>query len=352
MCVGGGYVTYMGGSMCFIYTYVRARSKYPHAHTSHHTHASLSFSLSLSLSLTHTHTHTSHTPHPPPPQHQEGMSSFKAQREAQRKADAGNKTAWNSLFMRPDTVAEAVAAHFGMSKSELLERHAGDLPLRMALGETHVIAATKKDLGDAGVLGGWGGGEVCTWGWMWVYMGVWGCDYTCTSILAKFLLHTHTTHTPHTTHTHTGVNVAALESAAAAAGSGSTKHTTTKNTTTTTHASIQRSTTTLLLKNLPYTTTREELEELCGRAGQLARLVLPSTHTLALVEYLEPQDARTYVMGLGWLVFVCWVFLVGVGVVSVFSVLFVLSAIIMLLYTLTYFPNTHPHTHPSPQQGI
>lgn len=76
--------------------------------------------------------------------------SFKAQRAAQRKAEAGNRAAWNTLFMRPDTVAEAVAAHYGVSKAELLERHAGDLPLRMALGETHIIATTKKELGDAG----------------------------------------------------------------------------------------------------------------------------------------------------------------------------------------------------------
>ena len=82
------------------------------------------------------------------PQNAEG--TFKQQRAAQRKAEAGNRAAWNSLFMRPDTVAEAVAAHYGVSKSELLERHAGDLPLRMALGETHVIATTKKELGDAG----------------------------------------------------------------------------------------------------------------------------------------------------------------------------------------------------------
>lgn len=80
-----------------------------------------------------------------------------------------------------------------------------------------------------------------------------------------------------------GVDVAALEAAAAAGGSAAKQG-----------ASVERSSTTLLLKNLPWTASREELEALCGRAGGLARLVLPSTRTLALVEYLEPQDARTY----------------------------------------------------------
>lgn len=52
----------------------------------------------------------------------------------------------------------------GVSKSELLDREAGDLAVRMALGETHVIAETKRALGDAGGLGcagdaGWAGEE-------------------------------------------------------------------------------------------------------------------------------------------------------------------------------------------------
>lgn len=36
----------------------------------------------------------------------------------------------------------------------------------------------------------------------------------------------------------------------------------------------------------------EDLSEMFGRVGGLARLVLPPTRTLALIEYLEPQDAR------------------------------------------------------------
>lgn len=65
---------------------------------------------------------------------------FKAQRAAQRRAEAGNRAAWSSLFMRADTVAAAVAAHYGVSKSQLLDGAAADLPLRMALGEAQVRA--------------------------------------------------------------------------------------------------------------------------------------------------------------------------------------------------------------------
>ncbi len=38
----------------------------------------------------------------------------------------------------------------GVSKSELLDREAGDLAVRMALGETQVIAETKRALAEAG----------------------------------------------------------------------------------------------------------------------------------------------------------------------------------------------------------
>ncbi|KAL3138544.1 hypothetical protein ABBQ32_006320 [Trebouxia sp. C0010 RCD-2024] len=153
-------------------------------------------------------------------------TKFKETREADRKSQAGNRAAWNTLFMRSDTVAEAVAAHYGISKSQLLSKDAADLPVRMALGEAHVIAMTKKALGDA------------------------------------------------------GVSVEVLEGAAAASGKASSTQ------------ALQRSPVCLIVKNLPYSTSEEDLFELFGGSGQLARLVLPPTRTLALVEYTEPQDAR------------------------------------------------------------
>eukprot|EP00252_Welwitschia_mirabilis_P000424 TRINITY_DN10427_c0_g1_i2.p1 TRINITY_DN10427_c0_g1~~TRINITY_DN10427_c0_g1_i2.p1 ORF type:complete len:872 (+),score=224.55 TRINITY_DN10427_c0_g1_i2:175-2790(+) len=82
-----------------------------------------------------------------------GMNIFKHKREEQKKAAeaSGDTRAWNSLFMHPDTVAENVARKFKISKSELLNPEADDLAVRMALGETHVIAETKKALSEAGV---------------------------------------------------------------------------------------------------------------------------------------------------------------------------------------------------------
>eukprot|EP01018_Ginkgo_biloba_P026341 Gb_17564 [translate_table: standard] len=83
----------------------------------------------------------------------QAMNKFKQEREDQRKASeaSGDTRAWNSLFMHPDTIAENVARKYGISKSDLLNPEADDLAVRMALGETHIIAETKKALSDEGV---------------------------------------------------------------------------------------------------------------------------------------------------------------------------------------------------------
>ncbi|XP_010434383.1 PREDICTED: multiple RNA-binding domain-containing protein 1 isoform X3 [Camelina sativa] len=79
--------------------------------------------------------------------------TFKQKREEQRKASeaGGNTKAWNSLFMRPDTILENIVRVYGVSKSELLDREAEDPAVRLALGETKVIAKTKEAFAKAGV---------------------------------------------------------------------------------------------------------------------------------------------------------------------------------------------------------
>jgi hypothetical protein len=69
-----------------------------------------------------------------------GGSCFKSVRDAQRKAEAGNKAAWSTLYMRDDTIAEAIAAILGIPKSELLDPEAPDAAVRLALGEAQVLA--------------------------------------------------------------------------------------------------------------------------------------------------------------------------------------------------------------------
>lgn len=52
---------------------------------------------------------------------------FKKRKREEQKLNAGNRAAWNTLFMRADTVAEAIASHFGISKSQLLDKEAAGL---------------------------------------------------------------------------------------------------------------------------------------------------------------------------------------------------------------------------------
>ncbi|XP_043724842.1 multiple RNA-binding domain-containing protein 1-like isoform X2 [Telopea speciosissima] len=83
----------------------------------------------------------------------QASKTFKQQREEQRKASeaSGDTQAWNSLFTRADTVVENIARTLGVDKSDLLDREADDLAVRIALGETQVIAETKNALNNLGV---------------------------------------------------------------------------------------------------------------------------------------------------------------------------------------------------------
>lgn len=82
---------------------------------------------------------------------QNGTSSFKRDKEMKMKKEATNKVAWNTLFMRSDTVAEAVADMYNMSKSDLLDPTVSDMAVRLALGEVKVINMTKEYLEESGV---------------------------------------------------------------------------------------------------------------------------------------------------------------------------------------------------------
>merc|ERR1712083_1191139 len=51
-------------------------------------------------------------------------------------------------------------------------------------------------------------------------------------------------------------------------------------------------TTTILVRNLPYGVTLDDLTEVFGKLGTIARIVLPVTATLAIIEYNEPKNAK------------------------------------------------------------
>ncbi|KAI8097768.1 uncharacterized protein BX664DRAFT_293484 [Halteromyces radiatus] len=54
----------------------------------------------------------------------------------------------------------------------------------------------------------------------------------------------------------------------------------------------ERSETVILVKNIPYGTSEEELRGLFGKFGELGRVLIPPAKTMAVVEFLEPSEAR------------------------------------------------------------
>tara|TARA_B110000977_G_scaffold17463_1_gene21213 strand:+ start:696 stop:1292 length:597 start_codon:yes stop_codon:yes gene_type:complete len=86
-----------------------------------------------------------------------------------------------------------------------------------------------------------------------------------------------------------GVDPDTLVSAAAAAGAGKGGQ-----------KLVKRSGIAILLKNLPYEGDQDELRTMCEKFGVVSRFVLPDTKTIAVVEFLEPTDARKAFKGLAY----------------------------------------------------
>ncbi|KAJ1985004.1 Multiple RNA-binding domain-containing protein 1 [Dimargaris cristalligena] len=58
-------------------------------------------------------------------------------------------------------------------------------------------------------------------------------------------------------------------------------------------AKKERSETVILVKNIPHSTTEEELRDIFGKHGNLGRILLPPARTIAVVEFLEASEARS-----------------------------------------------------------
>lgn len=79
-------------------------------------------------------------------------NSFRAQRERELKASASNDYNWNSLFLRSDTVLDAIAAKLGVQKSAIMSVQSDNLATRLAIAETNLIHETKAYLEQEGVI--------------------------------------------------------------------------------------------------------------------------------------------------------------------------------------------------------
>ncbi|EPY78398.1 putative RNA-binding protein 19 [Camelus ferus] len=145
-----------------------------------------------------------------------GSSSYKKKKESKDKANSSSSHNWNTLFMGPNAVADAIAQKYSATKSQVFDHETkGSVAVRVALGETQLVQEVRRFLIDNGV---------------------------------------------------------SLDSFSQAAA--------------------ERSKTVILVKNLPAGTLAAELQETFGRFGSLGRVLLPEGGVTAIVEFLEPLEAR------------------------------------------------------------
>ncbi|XP_001807432.1 probable RNA-binding protein 19 [Tribolium castaneum] len=146
----------------------------------------------------------------------EESTNFKKKKEAKQKSEAGSSHNWNSLFLGHNAVAEVIADTYSTSKEKVMGLHDdGSAAVRLALGETQIVAQTRKYLEQEGVQ------------------------------LDAF-----------------------------------------------SNNKCKRSKTVILVKNLPNKTEAKEIRTIFEKFGLVGRLILPPSGITAIVEFLEPSEAR------------------------------------------------------------
>nr|XP_050028787.1 probable RNA-binding protein 19 [Dermacentor andersoni] len=79
--------------------------------------------------------------------------SYKDKKEAELKKSSGRSHNWNTLFLGANALADVIAERYATSKQELLGTETGEsVAVRMALGETQVVAETREFLESNGVV--------------------------------------------------------------------------------------------------------------------------------------------------------------------------------------------------------
>ncbi|XP_034831745.1 LOW QUALITY PROTEIN: probable RNA-binding protein 19 [Maniola hyperantus] len=146
----------------------------------------------------------------------EGLS-FKEKKAKKLKQQAKSSHNWNALFLGVNAVADVVAANYNTTKEQLLSDNNKNTSaaVRLALGETQLVAETKSFLESNGV-----------------YLDAFN------------------------------------------------------------RPAKKRSKTCILVKNLPAGTDKDEIKVLFEKHGQLARFLMPNHGITALVDFIEPFEAK------------------------------------------------------------
>lgn len=72
--------------------------------------------------------------------------TFQEKKEAKMQEMKHSSHNWNSLFMRSDAIADAIAARQNIQKADLFDREKDNAAVRLALAETTILNETKKML--------------------------------------------------------------------------------------------------------------------------------------------------------------------------------------------------------------
>lgn len=148
--------------------------------------------------------------------------TFKDKKDIVAKKLSESDHNWNSLFLRPDTMMDAIAEKIGVSKSQIMDLSSSDIAVKVASAETHLIQETKDYLELNGIS------------------------------LEAFKTHS------------------------------------------------KRSDKIILVKNIPFSTTFDELKQLFCKYGTLGRIALPQTKSIVVIEFLNPEEAKSAFRGLAY----------------------------------------------------
>lgn len=81
----------------------------------------------------------------------EDTERYKFKKELTKKAESMKDKSWNSMYLRSDTILDALSERYNLNKRDILNPEANNLAVRVALGETELIAETKQFLISQGV---------------------------------------------------------------------------------------------------------------------------------------------------------------------------------------------------------
>ncbi|CAK4643061.1 hypothetical protein LEN26_003632 [Aphanomyces euteiches] len=77
--------------------------------------------------------------------------TYKQKKELERKALANSKVGWNASYIRGDATVDALASRLQVNKGEILDKEAGNMAVRLAIGETILLQENQAFFEQEGV---------------------------------------------------------------------------------------------------------------------------------------------------------------------------------------------------------